>query len=172
MRVQSILIFGLLGFFISSCEISVGPQGPAGRDGQDGGAEIYSGTFTINADADFGIVDEFVSLASYEWQILDVATVDEGLVLAYIQFEGNTSWQSLPLSTPFENDVVVLRYGFDIENFDLILEGETANNNELNESLFNGDVIRVIAIPPSQLFKAKGIDYNDYEAVIIAYNLE
>jgi len=67
---------------------------------------------------------------------------------------------------------VVLRYGFDIENFDLILEGETANNNELNESLFNGDVIRVIAIPPSQLFKAKGIDYNDYEAVIIAYNLE
>ncbi len=171
MRVHKIIIIGLLGFIISSCEVSVGPEGPAGRDGRDGQVEIYSGTFTINSDNDFGVVDDFVSVASYAWDLLDVATVDEGLVLAYIQFEGNTSWQSLPLSTPFENDVVVLRYGFDIDNFDLIIEGESANNNELNENIFNGDIVRVIAIPPSQLFKGKGIDYNNYQQVINAYNL-
>lgn len=171
MRAQNIIIFGLIGFIISSCEISVGPEGPAGRDGRDGQVEIYNGLFTINSDNDFGVVDEFVSVASYAWEILDVNTVDEGLVLAYIRFEGSTSWQSLPLSTPFENDVVVLRYGFDIDNFDLIIEGETAKNNELNEGIFDGDTIRVIAIPPSLLFKGKGIDYNNYQQVINTYNL-
>lgn len=171
MRAQKIVFIGLLGFIISSCEVSVGPEGPQGRDGRDGQVEIYSGTFTINSNNDFGVVDDFVSVASYSWDILDVSTVDEGLVLAYIQFEGNTSWQSLPLSTPFENDIVVLRYGFDIDNFDLILEGETANNNELNESIFDGDIIRVIAIPPSQLLKGKGIDYENYEQVSSVYNL-
>ena len=78
----------------------------------------------------------------------------------------------MPLSTPFENDVVVLRYSFDVDNFDLIIEGETANNNDLNENLFDGDIIRVIAIPPSLMFKSKGINYNNYEEVIAAYNLD
>lgn len=172
MRASNLIIIGILGFIISSCTLAVGPEGPPGRDGQDGQVEIYNGTFTINANNDFGVVDEFISVASYEWQILDVSTVDEGLVLAYIQFEGNTSWHSLPLSTPFQDDVVVLRYGFDIDNFDLIIEGEVANNNEVNESLFNGDTIRVVAIPPSQLFRAKGLDYNNYEQVARAYGLE
>ena len=66
----------------------------------------------------------------------------------------------MPLSTPFENDVVVLRYSFDVDNFDLIIEGETANNNDLNEDLFDGDIIRVIAIPLA-MFKSKGINYNN-----------
>ncbi len=171
MRAQKIIIIGLLGFIIASCEVSVGPEGPAGRDGRDGEVEIYNGTFTINSNNDFGVIDDFVSVASYEWDILDVATVDEGLVLAYIQFSGTTSWKSLPLSTPFEDDVVVLRYGFDIDNFDLIIEGEIANNNEMNEGIFDGDVVRVIAIPPSQLFKTKGVNYDDYEQIASIYNL-
>lgn len=172
MRVRILSIIGIMGFLISSCISTIGPEGPSGRDGRDGEVEIYNGFFTINSDNDFGVVDEYVSLASYGWDILDVSTVDEGLVLAYIQFEGNTSWQSLPLSTPFENDVVVLRYGFDIDNFDLIIEGEIAGNNQVNESIFNGDIIRVIAIPPSQLFKAKGIDYSNYYEVINVYGLD
>ncbi|MGB0348160.1 MAG: hypothetical protein ACPGGA_11785, partial [Balneolaceae bacterium] len=71
MRAQNIIIFGLIGFIISSCEISVGPEGPAGRDGRDGQVEIYNGLFTINSDNDFGVVDDFVSVASYAWEILD-----------------------------------------------------------------------------------------------------
>lgn len=176
MRVEKkMIIIGALGLLIASCEMSVGPQGPAGldgRDGEDGQVEIYSGTFTIDSDNDFGEIDEYISIASYSWGVLDVSTVDDGVVLAYIRFDGNTAWHSMPLSTPFENDVVVLRYSFDVDNFDLIIEGETANNNDLNEDLFDGDIIRVIAIPPSLMFKSKGINYNNYEEVIAAYNLD
>lgn len=171
MRATVTLGLLILGFIFSSCIAAIGPEGPRGRDGRDGEVEIYTGTFVINSDDDFGVVDEFVSVASYSWGVLDVSTVDEGLVIAYIQFDGSTSWNSLPLSTPFDNDVVVLRYAFDIDNFDLILEGETPDNNQLNESLFDGDIIRVVAIPPGQMFKGKGLDYNDFEQVSAFYNL-
>lgn len=160
-------IFTLL--ITASCIESSGPIGPEGPPGRD--AEIYSETIVIEADTDFGVVDEFVSVASYGWNILDEETVDFGLVLAYLRFDGTTAWQSLPLSTPFENDLVVARYSFDIDNFDLIIEGEVADNNEANEALFDGDVLRVIAIPPTQLGKFKGLDHSDYEAVIKAYNI-
>lgn len=175
MRASLLSILIISGFILSSCISAVGPEGPAGRDGRDGDdgyVEIYSGTFEIDADVDFGIVDDFVSVASYSWEILDELTVDEGLVMAYLRFEGTNAWHSLPLSTPFENDVVVLRYSFDIDNFELIVEGEVAGNNEINEDLFDGDTIRVIAIPPALMLKQKGIDYHNYEQVVSLYNIK
>ena len=144
-----------------------GPQGPPGADG----VQIYSSTSTIFAD-DFDIVDEFVSINEFSWDILDESTVDEGLVQGYIQFEGTTSWHALLFSTPFENDLVNLRYVFDINSFDLLLEGEVADNNQVNEDLFDGDILRVVAIPPSLLFKGKGLDYKDYNQVAEFYNLD
>ncbi len=165
MKTTNTIIILIAGFITSSCVGPVGPEGPAGRD-----AEVYSASITIDANQDFGVVDEFVSVASYGWNILDEATVDEGLVLAYLRFQGSTAWHALPFSTPFENDLVVLRYAFDIDNFDLIVEGEVANNNEANEALFDGDVLRIVAIPPTLTLKAK-LDYSDYEAVVKAYNL-
>ena len=79
------IIIGALGLLIASCEMSVGSQGLAGldgRDGEDGQVEIYSGTFTIDSDNDFGEIDEYISIASYSWDVLDVSTVDDGVVLA------------------------------------------------------------------------------------------
>ena len=169
MRASTIGLLFILGLVTTSCIIATGPEGPPG---QDGVVEIYTSTITINADVDFGVVDQFVSVASYSWDILDVSTVDFGIVLAYLRFDGSTAWNSLPLSTPFENDVVVLQYGFDVNNFDLIVEGEVADNNELNEGLFDGEVLRVVAIPPSLVLKAKGIDYSNYEQVVEFYGLE
>ncbi len=166
MRHSKTFIAIIIGLITASCIGPTGPRGPAGP-----GTEIYSSTIEIVADEDFGVEDEFVSVASYGWNILDVSTVDEGIVMAYISFQGSTAWHALPLSTPFENDIVVLRYSFDIENFDLIVEGEVANNNEANENLFDGDVLRVVAIPPSLLLKSKGLDYTDYDAVVEAYDL-
>lgn len=166
MKTTNTIIILITGLITSSCIGPTGPEGPAGQD-----AEVYSASITINADQDFGVVDEFVSVASYGWNILDEATVDQGLVLAYLRFQGSTAWHALPFSTPFENDLVVLRYAFDIDNFDLIVEGEIANNNEANEGLFDGDVLRIVAIPPTLTLKAK-LDYSDYEAVVKAYNLK
>ncbi|MCG8372681.1 MAG: hypothetical protein MI700_04070, partial [Balneolales bacterium] len=150
MRASTIGLLFTLGLVTTSCIISTGPEGPPG---QDGVVEIYTSTITINADVDFGVFDQFVSIASYSWEILDVSTVDYGIVLAYLRFDESTAWNSLPLSTPFENDVVVLRYGFDVNNFDLIVEGEVAGNNELNEGLFDRNELRVVAIPPSLILK-------------------
>ncbi len=164
MKTSNIFIALFIGLLTASCVGPTGPQGPAG-------SEVYSATIEIDSDVDFGVVDEFVSVASYGWNILDVSTVDDGLVLGYINFAGTTSWHALPLSTPFENDLVVLRYSFDIDNFDLIVEGEIADNNEANENLFDGDVLRIVAIPPTLLAKGKGLDYRNYEAVVKAYNL-
>lgn len=159
----------LILFTAISCVDSVGPRGPEGPPGRD--AEIYTESIQIDADIDFGVFNEYISIASYGWNILDVETVDYGMVVAYLRFDGSTAWHALPLSTPFENDLVVARYSFDIDNFDLIIEGEVADNNELNEDLFHGDVLRIVAIPPTQLTKFKGLDYSDYNAVVEAYNL-
>lgn len=166
MKTFKILTLLFIGFSITSCVTEIGPAG------EDGIVEIYTSTIEINSDIDFGVVDEFVSIASYEWNNLDEATVDYGVVLGYLRFDGSTNWHALPFTTPFENDVVVLRYSFDIDNFDLILEGEVADNNEVNESIFDGDVLRVVAIPASLLIKGKGIDYKNYDQVAEIYNLE
>lgn len=156
---------------IQACTLTNdGPRGPRGDDGVDG-VQIYSSTSSIFAD-DFDIVDEFVSINEFEWDILDEETVDNGMVLGYLQFEGTTSWHALPFSTPFENDLVNLRYVFDINSFDLLLEGEVADNNEVNEDLFDGDVLRVVAIPPSLMVRGKGLDYRNYNQVAEFYGLE
>tara|TARA_R110002096_G_scaffold28203_3_gene85605 strand:- start:3033 stop:3554 length:522 start_codon:yes stop_codon:yes gene_type:complete len=154
----------------SACTInSTGPRGPEGIPGDDG-VQIYSSVAPIYA-ADFEALDEFISINEFEWDILDEATVDEGLVLGYVRFDGETSWNALPFGVPFENDYVNLRFVFDINSFDLVLEGEIANNNNANEDLFDGDDLRVIAIPPTAIVRAKGLNYKNYEEVARVYNL-
>lgn len=155
---------------VTACAGPTGPRGPKGERGDDG-IQIYSDVIKINAQ-DFIRIDEYVSVNKFEWDLLDEATVDEGLVLAYLRFKGETAWNSLPYSIPFENDFVNMRYLFDINSFDLIIEGEIAGNNGINEDLFDGDYLRVIAIPPSLMLRAKNLDYSDYDAVVKAYNLE
>ena len=132
---------------------------------------VYSSTITVRAN-DFVAEDEFVSVANYGWDNLDEEMVDYGLVLGYMRFEGTTAWHALPYSIPFENDLVNLRYYFDIDDFTLVLEGEVADNNQANANIFDGDVLRVIAIPPSEVIKSKGVDYRNYEQVKELYNIE
>lgn len=167
-----IFTIGLVGIATVSCISTTGPEGPPGRDGDDGVVEIYSASIDIDADQDFEVVDEYVSVASYGWDILDEETVDYGVVLAYLRFDGTTNWHALPMSVPYENDLLVLRYSFDIDNFDLIIEGEVAGNNNVNEALFDGDTFRIVAIPPGLLLKGKVIDYSNYDEVAEAYGLQ
>ncbi len=132
---------------------------------------VYSSTITIRAN-DFVDEDEFISVAEYGWDNLDEYMVDQGLVLGYLRFEGTTAWQALPFSVPYENDLVNLRYYFDVDNFSLVIEGEVANNNQANVELFHRDVLRVVAIPPSEVVKSKGIDYRNYEQISELYGLD
>lgn len=132
---------------------------------------VYTSTITIRAN-DFVPEDDFITVANYGWDNLDEEVVDYGMVLGYIRFEGTTAWQALPFSVPFENDLVNLRYYFDINDFSLVIEGEVAGNNEANASLFDRDVLRVIAIPPDQIIRAKGFDYGNYHQVIQYYDLD
>lgn len=125
---------------------------------------VYSSTINIRAH-DFAAENDFVTIASYGWDNLDEYLVDYGLVLGYIRLEGSTAWHSLPFSVPFENDFINLRFSFDVDNFNLILEGELPGNNAENAALFDGDVLRVIAIPPEQIVVGKGLDYSNYEQV-------
>lgn len=163
MKVLKSLLFLSLLIALSSCTIY--------DNNVEGQADVvYSSTIVIQA-SDFEPQDEFITLASYNWEDLDEETVDYGLVMGYIRFSGTTSWQSLPLSVPFENDLVNLRYNFDISLFELVLEGEVANNNQANAALFDEDTLRVIAIPPSSIVRAKGFDYNNYEQVVEYYNI-
>lgn len=161
---KSISLLFVLLFFGIACE---GPAGPPGRDAE---VAIFSQTIQI-LNTDFVVEDEFTSVAEYTWNALDELTVDEGIVLGYLRFEGTTAWHPLPLTTPFANDVVVLRYNFDIDSFNLILEGEVADNNATNADIFDGDTLRVVVIPPNQLIKGK-IDYSNYEQVAKLYGLD
>lgn len=160
----------LIALISGACINSTGPRGPEGAPGLDG-VQIYSEVARINA-ADFVAIDEFISINRFEWNILDELTVDEGLVLGYLRFSGETSWNALPFGIPFENDYVNLRYVFDINSFDLVIEGEIANNNIANEDLFDGDDLRVVAIPPTLMVRGKGLDYRNYDEVARVYNLK
>lgn len=132
---------------------------------------VYSSTINIRAN-DFVFVDDYITMAEYGWDNLDEEMVDFGLVHGYLRFEGTTAWHALPFSVPFENDLVNLRYQFDIGSFNLILEGEVAGNNQANADLFHNDVLRVIAIPPSSIVRGKGVDYRNYQQVIELYGLD
>ena len=143
---KSLLIITLL-FSFSSCTIY-------DNDVEGDVDLVYSSTIVISEN-DFDPEDEFISVAEYGWDNLDEEMVDYGLVLGYIRFEGTTAWHALPYSVPFDDDLVNLRYLFDINNFSLVLEGEVANNNRSNAELFNGDVLRVIAIPPSKVIEPR-----------------
>lgn len=141
------------------------------NDVEGTGDVVYTSTITIRAN-DFVPEDDFITVAEYGWDNLDEETVDYGMVLGYIRFEGTTAWQALPFSVPFENDLVNLRYFFDIDNFSLVIEGEVADNNEANANLFDRDILRVVAIPPSILVQGKGIDYRNYQQISKLYNIE
>jgi hypothetical protein len=158
------LIILITLFLFTSCTIY-------DNDVEGSGDVVYTSTITIRSD-DFVAEDAFISIAEYGWDNLDEEMVDHGLVLGYIRFEGTTSWQALPFSVPFENDLVNLRYLFDIDNFSLVIEGEVADNNEANANLFNRDELRVVGIPPSIIVKGKGINYRNYEEVKRLYKLE
>lgn len=159
------IVFVSLGLLtLSSCTIY--------DNNVEGDADlVYSSTINIHSN-DFTYVDDYITMAEYGWDNLDEEMVDFGLVHGYLRFEGTTAWHALPFSVPFENDLVNLRYQFDIGTFNLLLEGEVAGNNQANADLFHNDILRVIAIPPSAIVRGKGIDYRNYQQVIELYGLD
>lgn len=157
-----LILFSLL--ILSSCTIY--------DNDVEGEADlVYSSTITVRAN-DFVSEDDFIAVADYGWDNLDEEMVDYGMVLGYIRFEGTTAWQALPFSIPFENDLVNLRYYFDVDTFSLVIEGEVAGNNEVNAELFDRDILRVLAIPPEAIVRGKGIDYRNYEQISELYGLD
>ncbi|WP_020402835.1 hypothetical protein [Gracilimonas tropica] len=164
MKTLRSLIILISLFSLTSCTIY-------DNDVEGTGDTVYTSTITIRSN-DFEPEDDFISVAEYGWDNLDEEMVDFGLVLGYIRFEGTTAWQALPFSVPFENDLVNLRYYFDVDNFSLVLEGEVGGNNAANADLFNRDQLRVVAIPPSIIVKAKGLDYRNYNQVAEFYNIK
>ncbi len=159
------IVFVSLGLLtLSSCTIY--------DNNVEGDADlVYSSTINIHSN-DFTYVDDYITMAEYGWDNLDEEMVDFGLVHGYLRFEGTTAWHALPFSVPFENDLVNLRYQFDVGTFNLLLEGEVAGNNQANADLFHNDILRVIAIPPSAIVRGKGIDYRNYQQVIELYGLD
>ncbi|MDR9415531.1 MAG: hypothetical protein RI564_04545 [Gracilimonas sp.] len=164
MKYLKLLLLLLCISLISACTIYDNDV-----DGQ--GDSVYSSTITINSN-DFTLENDYVSVAEYGWDNLDEEMVDYGMVLGYIRFEGTTAWQALPFSVPFENDLVNLRYYFDIDTFSLVLEGEVGGNNQANADLFHRDVLRVVAIPPSIIVKGKGVNYKNYAQIAEIYGLD
>lgn len=160
---KSVLLIFVFASLLTSCTIY-------DNDVDGEGDAVYTSTITIRS-ADFVSEDDFISVAEYGWDNLDEEMVDYGMVLGYLRFEGTTAWQALPFSVPFENDLVNLRYYFDVNNFSLVIEGESAGNNSANAALFDRDVLRVVAIPPTLIVKGKGVNYRNYEQVSELYNL-
>ncbi len=164
MKAYKIILLLLLFFSITSCIVH--------EEKVEGTADtVYSSTITI-LESDFVNEDEYVTVAEYGWDNLDEEMVDYGLVLGYIKFKGTTAWHALPYAVPYENDLVNLRYFFDINNFSLVLEGEVPYQTRDNAAIFHGDVLRIIAIPPTQIIRAKGFNYRNYNQVIEYYNID
>ena len=86
-------------------------------------------------------------------------------------FQGEDIWKPLPETYYFDDGTLDLRYDFDFTRFDseVHLEGyELAN---VSDAYKLNQILRVLVIPAA-FGKKSSVDFNDYKAVVKAYNID
>ena len=171
-----------IALFLFACEGPVGPEGPAGpqgatgargdtgeagETGPPGNANVQS--FTVTLQTDHFTAEGSVEQAGYMATFITREIHERGVILAYTDLGSNEDeWYALPIT--FGGGDVTLTYASLVGGFVvLILRGPGIPPRA---SVFNGDKIRVVAIAPSATSMIKGVDTQDYAAVMRALNYE
>jgi hypothetical protein len=157
-----ILLLAIVGTFaFQGCS---GPEGPQGATGFSAEAEVFEVT------ASFSASNNFESLVT-----LNPAILNSDMVLVYRLFDvvnGADVWRSLPQTVYLPQGE--LDYNFDFTKYDInIFLDSNFDLTTLSASWAQSQVFRVVIIPGYLTNKnSKTIDFNDYNAVVKAFNIK
>ena len=160
--------------FLASCRGPVGPQGPAG---QDGNANVASSTVTVR-QSDWRWVNDCQWMVEIDYPAINNNVYNHGAVLVYMKIDG--AWSQVPLTYFYEAEV---EDGY--SNFASSIEVATLNDGGVRlfwtESDFyhapdgpgknNSYDFKIVAIEASVYSHRSDVDYSSYEAVKTAFQL-
>lgn len=153
-RVKKTGLFLLLSFvtILSSCE-KEGPEGPAGEDGN---ANVVSGTTT---SSNWTFYDPSW-VTTYTYSAITQEIIESGAVLVYMKV-GN-SYNQIPLtfyrSDSYSTSIEVSTF---VGGFSIFW-----SDSDLLEPLYPGyHTFKVVVIAASETLKSGNIDFSDYEHV-------
>ena len=156
-----ILLLAFVGTFaFQGCS---GPEGPQGATGYSAEAEVFEVTTS------FSTSNNFAKLVT-----LNPAILNSDMVLVYRLFDvvnGADVWRSLPQTVYLTQGD--LDYNFDFTKYDVnIFLDSNFDLTTLSPSWAQNQVFRVVIIPGYlSNKKRKTIDFNDYNAVVKAFNI-
>ena len=154
------LLLAVIGITtLSSCDGDTGPQGPPGPESEV--FELQNVNFQLNQNNEYTI-----------FQQLNPVIFDSDNILIY-RMAGTINpqtpiWQLIPRTLFLDEGE--LDYDFDFSAVDFTIYAGGTYNLALTPQFIQNQTFRIVIIP-GYFSKGTNIDYNDYDAVIKAFNI-
>ncbi|WP_432671294.1 hypothetical protein [Flavobacterium sp. SM2513] len=164
-----ILFFAVIGLTtLSSCDGDTGPRGPQGLPGVGDGDtisevfELQNVNFQLNQNNEYTIFQE-----------LNPVIFDSDVILIY-RMSGTINaqtpiWQLIP-RTLFLNEGE-LDYDFDFSAVDFTIYAGGTYNLASTPQFIQNQTFRIVIVP-GYFSKGNNLDFNDYSAVVKAFNID
>lgn len=168
---KTLILTSFFVLILSGCEGAegppglVGPQGPAGPQGPPVVVSVVTFTLTATGFSNSGSIEGFTRKIPE----ITADVVSSGAVLAYTDLgSGGSAWTALPFSLATGGLISTLTFGFSTGSFSVII---VKNTNLSLASVYAGQLIRVVVIPPVSVSVISRVDTADYQAVRQALGL-
>ena len=154
------LLLAVIGITtLSSCDGDTGPQGPPGPESEV--FELQNVNFQLNQNNEYTI-----------FQQLNPVIFDSDNILIY-RMAGTINpqtpiWQLIPRTLFLDEGE--LDYDFDFSAVDFTIYAGGTYNLALTPQFIQNQTFRIVIVP-GYFSKGTSIDYNDYDAVIKAFNI-
>jgi len=156
-----------------SCRGPEGPQGPAGT-----GDALVGTTFDF-VGVDFNAANDYQVGLTFQDADLGVEVLESDAVLVYIDWEETNvggqplkSYRLLPQTAFINNGILTYNFDRTARDFSVFLDG-TVNRATLPARYTQDQDFRVVILPADFAARTSGtLDYNDYNAVVKAFNID
>ena len=170
-RFLSCLFITAIAVATSACKVE-GPEGPAGRDGLDGNANVKTQIITVTPSAWVG--DGYVYQAQRPCSIITAEIVNSGAVLCYMQ-DANNTYIPLPFTFtnwyPAENGQPILYNSHTLFFYSPgVISFLIQDDDAMTSSPEDNVIFKVVAIASSEV--VAGLDTRDYRQVATVLQLE
>ena len=152
----------------TACDALSGEDGEQGPQGPPGVANIQVVEFSINASS-FDVASSGGS--TIETQSVGMPEITSeiasgGLVLGYTDIGGG-AWYAMPFVLPVPSATASLSYFYEAGTFNVSIFNDTLAPIA---SVFDGNRVKVVIIPPAEVPAASGIDNSDINQVLNLVN--
>lgn len=158
-----LLLFAFVGITtLTSCDGDQGPQGPRGPSGIESEVfELQNVNFQLNEDNEYTIFQNLTPFINDADNILIyrlAGTIDAQTPI----------WQLIPRTLFLDEGE--LDYDFDFSPIDFTIYAGGTFNIATTPQFINNQTFRIVIIP-GYFSKGSTLDYNDYDAVIKAFDI-